>query len=668
MAEGQQIASNNIIQGQDEVNLDQIIVTASRYETAIKDVPASVTLITREMIENSGDMKIDGILSKYAGIDVSRSSFLTHSADVVLRGMGEMPGRTLILLDGTPINKADTGSTNWDLFRPENVERIEIIRGPASVLYGSSAMGGVINIISRKPEMKPVTLEATGSYGTFNTLDTGAALSGQVDKLGYSISFNRLKSDGYNPVPDDKRDEYDVATYLKEKHFNTKVIYELPNQSNVSLSYLFYDDKHGEGTKIRQEDGVYRKWKTNATNLDYNWSIGSMEWLIKGYYNKEDYFWNRESLSNSSYTWYKVDVDRIDNGGSLQSTFPILSSHLITSGVDYKFGSVDGGDNYVINKNNPSDKVVHNEGKQQTYSFFVNDHYKTGDKVLIDAGLRYDFVKSYDGSFSDSSGSLESKNFSDANWSHLSPKIAALYHINDNTSIRGSIGTAFRAPILDDLCRNGILRGKIYAANPDLGPETLISYEAGIDHNFYKGLSLGMSAYYSDGKDFFYPIKIGIDSYTGRDLYQRKNIGSVHIYGSEVTANWELNDMFKFFANYTYNISKINSFSEQPQLEGKYLEDTPTHKAGIGLSFYHPAILRAEISGRYVGERYGDTDNTDEGKLDAYFITDLKLSRAFSKYLETYVNIENLFDKKIMYSSDYEGPGLVFRAGVTLKF
>ena len=99
-----------------------------------------MTLITREMIENSGDMKIDGILSKYAGIYVSRSSFLTHSADVVLRGMGEMPGRTLVLLDGTPINKADTGSANWDLFRPENVERVEIIRGTASVLYGSSAI------------------------------------------------------------------------------------------------------------------------------------------------------------------------------------------------------------------------------------------------------------------------------------------------------------------------------------------------------------------------------------------------------------------------------------------------------------------------------------------------------------------------------------------------
>ncbi|MBN1625305.1 MAG: TonB-dependent receptor [Deltaproteobacteria bacterium] len=652
----------------DQITLDQVIVTASRYETAIKDVPASVTLITREMIEDSNELKIDGILSKYAGIDVSRSSFLTHSADVVLRGMGEMPGRTLILLDGNPINKADTGSANWDLFRSGDVERIEIIRGPSSVLYGSSGMGGVINIISRKPEEKPVTVDANAGYGTFETVEMGGGLSGKLNGFGYSVSYNQLKSDGYNPVPEDQRDQYDVERYLEEKHLKTTVTYELPNQSSLSFGYLFYDDKHGEGTKIQQDDGVYRKWKTNATNLDYGWSIGSAEWLAKVYYNKEDYFWNRESISNSAYTWYQVDVDRIDNGGSMQSTFPIISSHLITSGVDYKFGSVDGGDYYIVNRDSPSDKVVLNKGKQRTYSLFLNDHYQAGEKVIVDVGLRYDYVKSYDGSFSDSSGSLESRAFPYDTWSHASPKTAALYRLSKKTSIRGSIGTAFRAPILDDLCRNGILRGRIYAANPDLGPETLISYETGIEHKFSDAVSLGVSGYYSNGKDFFYSILVGIDPSTGRDLYQRKNVGGVHIYGAEATADWALNDIFGISVNYTYNISKIDSFSEQPELEGKYLEDTPTHKAGFTLSFNHPSIFRAEITGRYVGERYGDTDNTDEGKLDSYFATDLKLSRAFLKYLETYVNIENVFDKKIMYSSDYEGPGAIYRAGVTVKF
>ena len=286
----------------------------------------------------------------------------------------------------------------------------------------------------------------------------------------------------------------------------------------------------------------------------------------------------------------------------------------------------------------------------------------------MDAGLRYDYVKSYDGKFSDSSGFLPDRNYADKNWDHLTPRVGALYRITEDTSIRGSIGTAFRAPILDDLYRTGIFRGKIYTANPDPGPEKLISYEAGLNHRFTQTLSCGLSCYFTQGDDFFYPVKVGFDPGTGRDLYQRKYVGKVHIYGVEVEADWEINDMFRLFGNYTFNVSKIDKFSEQPQLEGKYLEDSPRNKANLGVSFYHPDIFRAEMVGRYVGRRYGDTENTPEGELDDYVVFDLKFMRDFTRYCEAYVDILNLFNKKIMYASDYEGPGIEIRADVTLRF
>lgn len=650
------------------VQLGEVVVTATRSETPVEDIPASVTVITREQIEASSGLRLDHILRKHAGIDVNRSSFLTHSADVVLRGMGAMPGRTLILFDGVPMNKADTGAANWDLLLPENVERIEIVRGPTSALYGSNAMGGVINIISRKPDPRPVSFEARGMYGTYNTWDAGGTLSGEVNKFGYYFSYDHLDSDGYNPVPEEQRTEYDIKRYLEENHLKAKVSYEFPNESRITLGHMFFDDKRGEGEKIRHEDGVYRKWKTNASNMDYEWSTGAAKWLLKGFYNKEDYFWNRESLRKGRYTWYEVEVDRVDAGGSLQSTFPVLSWNLLTTGFDFRYGSVDGNDKDIIRNDNPSNTVVHNEGKQQTYSFFVNDHIQAGERMVVDAGLRYDYVKSYDGKFLDSSGFLQDHEYDDETWDHFSPRIAALYRITDDTSIRGSIGTAFRAPILDDLYRNGIFRGKIYAANPDLGPEKLISYEAGVDHRFTKAFSFSVAGYFSQGDDFFYPVNVGIDPSTGRDLYQRKNVGKVHIYGVEAEANWDISRMFTFFGNYTFNISKIDEFSEQRELEGKYLENTPHHKANLGLAFHHPDILRAEVAGRYVGERYGDTENTPEGELDDYVVFDLKFSRDFTRFCEAYIDVLNLFSKEIMYSSDFEGPGIEVRGGLTLRF
>ncbi len=651
------------------VELEEVVVAASRYETAIEDIPASVTLITREQIEGASGMQLDDILRKYAGIDITASSFLTHSADVVLRGMGEMPGRTLILCDGVPINKADTGSANWDLFRPKDVERIEIVRGPASVLYGSNAMGGVINIISRKPDSgKPIAFEARGMYGPFNTLDTGGTVSGQVDGFEYHISFDHLDSDGFNPVPEEDRTEYDTERYLQEDHLKTRFAYEFPNGASIGLGYLFFDDKRGEGEKIRHDDGVYRKWKTNSLNLDYDWRTGTMDWTLKIGYNKEDYFWNREQIKSGSYTLYEVYVDRVDSSASVQTTFPIRNSHLLTTGVDFRYGSVDGNDIDIIRNNSLSDTVVHNEGKQRSYSFFLNDQIKRGEKMVVDAGARYDYVKGYDGRFSDSSGFLSNEVHPDKNWSHFSPKVAVLYRITDKTALRASIGTAFRAPILDDLYRSGILRGKIYAANPDLGPEKLTSYETGINHTFSSEVSFGVSGYLSQGTDFFYPVEIGIDPSTGRDLYMRKNVGKVHIYGGEFEAGWEMNDMFTFFGNYTFNISKIEEFGEQPELEGKYLEDSPRHKANLGLTFSHPDMFRADIVGRYVGDRYGDTGNTTEGQLEDYVVLDLKILKEVTQYCEVYVDIVNLFDEVIMYSSDFEGPGIEIRGGLSLRF
>lgn len=302
--------------------------------------------------------------------------------------------------------------------------------------------------------------------------------------------------------------------------------------------------------------------------------------------------------------------------------------------------------------------MVHNEGKQQIYSAFVNDHIKAGEKLVVDAGIRYDYVKSYDGKFSDSTGFLPFQDYDDESWDNLSPRIAGLYRIDADTSICAAVGTAFRAPILDDLYRSGIFRGRIYAANPDLGPEKLISYEAGVDRKVAKRLSLGLTGYCSRGDDFFYPVKVGIDPGTGRDLYQRKNVGEVHIYGAEVEASLEISKTFSLFGNYTYNVSRIEEFQQRPDLEGKYLEDKPRHKANLGLTFNNPSLFRAEIVWRYVGSRYGDTENTSEGELDSSVVFDVKISKRFSKIFDAYLDVLNVFDKKNMYTSDFEGPGI----------
>ena len=653
----------------EEVELEEVVVTATRHETPVGEVPASLTVITREQIEASSGMRVDDILRKYAGIDVRRpSGFLSHSATVSMRGMGSMPGRTLVLLDGIPLNKADTGTVNWDLLRAEDIERIEIVRGPASALYGSNAMGGVINIITQKPEDRPISAKLKGGYGSWDTWSGGAVVSGTLGRFGYHLSYDHLDSDGYNPTPPEERTPYDVKRYLEEDHLWSKFTCKPTEDSLVSLGYLHFEDKRGEGEKYRHPDGVYRSWDTNGVNLAYEFSWGKSRWLARGFYLEEDYFWNRERLRRGRYTWYEVDVERVDAGGTLQTTLPITSWSLLTVGLDYKYGSVDGEDDYIIERDAPSDKVVKNKGKQQSFSFFLNDELQIGERLVLHIGLRYDWVKSYDGSFYDSSGFLQSREYDSNTWDEISPRVALLYRLGDSTTLRASVGKAFRAPILDDLYRSGIFRGRIYAANPDLGPEKLVTYEVGIAHRFTRGISAELSGYYTDAEDFFYPIKIGIDPGTGRDLYQRQNVGEVEIYGVEVQTDFRITSWLSAFVNLTWNESEVKEFDPRPDLEGKDLEYTPHFKANIGLSLSHPEICRVELVGRYVDEMYSDPENTEEGKLDDHFVVDLKVSKEFFKHAELYLNVMNLFDEDYEEYPDSEAPGFFVMGGMVLRF
>ncbi|MBW1679045.1 MAG: TonB-dependent receptor [Deltaproteobacteria bacterium] len=643
------------------IELEEIVVTATRTGSELKDVPANVTVITREQIDASSCMRVDDVLRKYAGIDIRRSNGFIGRANVSLRGMGEMPGRTLILMDGMPMNKADTGTTNWNLFGLDDIERIEIVRGPASALYGSSAMGGVINIITRSPEDRPVSLALNSRFGSWRTWGMEGTISGKVGKLGYYISNNHLESDGYQTTPGEDQSPYDIKKDLEEDHLWTKFTYDFTDQASLSLGYLHFEDERGEGEKIYHPEGIYRSWDTDGVDLTYKNTWGKFDWLARGFFREEDYYWNRERLRRGRYTRYEVDVKRKDGGATIQTSFPRLPWGTLTTGFDYKYGSVDGKDDYKTEV-----LVIQNEGKQRTFSFFFNDEIKIKKRLVLNIGGRYDYTKSFDGTFSDPSGFLASRDFSDESWGEFSPRVGALYHLNESTSLRASIGKAFRAPILDDLYRNGIFRGKFYNANPDLDPETLITYEVGIDHYLTESILVRFSGYYTDAEDFFYPIRIGSDPDTGRDVFQRMNVGEVEIYGFEAEATYQINPRWSVFGNFTWNRSRIDEFGPDRTLEGNDLEYTPRVKGNIGVSFFDPKICRVELVGRYVDEMYTNSDNDEE--LNDYLTVDLKLSRKIGKFGEASLDIMNILDEDYEEYSDSRAPGRVIMGMITLKY
>lgn len=223
------------------------------------------------LLRNSPAQSVDDILSMLSGVNTTRSDGISNMhTNVSIRGLaGDEQGRTLVLFDGIPINTSDEGSVNWNSIHIDNVQRIEVFKGPGSSLYGNSAMGGVINIISKRP-VSPFSLNTSGSYGSLNTWKTDLGLSSRInDKFAIFLSGYYNKSDGFNNIPDSLRTEpdYSVARFMKEGGLYAKVLYNPTALFNVDLAYDLYRDKRGEGEKIQAPDGEYRHFNHNGSKV-----------------------------------------------------------------------------------------------------------------------------------------------------------------------------------------------------------------------------------------------------------------------------------------------------------------------------------------------------------------------------------------------------------------
>ena len=221
------ISNVNFILEEDDIFIDEVVVTATRTEGKISDIPGRVEVVTPERINLVSYQSVDELLALLPGVQTSRSCGLfSFRSTVAMRGVSaKEQARTLVLLNGVPVNKADGGSVNWNLISTGEIERIEVIKGPGSALYGGNAMGGIINVVTKKPTKK-IEGSVSAHYATYNTKGVNAKFAGKL-KNGFYWSANGLfrNSDGYitQSPAEQQENPYNVNSTSEEKfmHFNT---------------------------------------------------------------------------------------------------------------------------------------------------------------------------------------------------------------------------------------------------------------------------------------------------------------------------------------------------------------------------------------------------------------------------------------------------------------
>ena len=661
--------------------LPELFITATRTKRKIGEIPARLASITSSEIEMFPVNNSDGLLELIPGANIDRANgIFSKNASITMHGLNGTP-RTLVLLDGIPLNKADGGGINWNRIIPEYIDRVEVAKGPTSSVYGGNAMGGVINLITSRPVYKFQGQVKTfiGSYGTYGGLFSLGGKTGTGNRgFYYQLNGFYRKGDGYVFVPESLRDSMDVKTTLREYLVSGKAGYHYGNRSYTEIEYSYYDDMRGDGFRVFEPKGGYNAYPTHAVRATSNNKFKNISLLVSAFYQDEFYHRLSESLAakkGNKYSLFKTDSRRIDAG--LWSNLTLYGKHAMTYtlGLDVRSGSVDGYDTYYT-----STDVLNNKGKMDFYAVFGEYEWHTmKQKLVILAGLRFDIARFHDGFYSISDPtSLTSfmaaypTSFSNQTWQALSPKLGLKYLFSNSLNAYISFTRGFRPPMLDDMCKNGNVTKGFKLANPRLKPETIDNYEAGCDWKPIAGLLFRPSVYYSAGRDFQYFINTGDSINTGGDkdkpIIRRENVSHVRILGAEVAVQWQILKKLNFFASYAFNDSRVTEFSSlkgDVDLAGKFIMEVPRNQFSAGV-FWNNRFLQASLTFNQRDFQWSDDANTV--KTPGFNIFDLKLGHTFFHKVNAACTIQDILNTRYFDSKGDLSPGRFFMLSVTYRF
>lgn len=684
-----EILNLNIVLYKQIIETNPVVITATRTTQNADNIPARIQSINKIQIAANPSADLDAALANIPGVNVNRTlGIFSNKSIVSMRGLsGKDQSRTLVMIDGIPINKTDGGSVNWNLFSKEYVEKMEVSKGPVSSLYGSNAMGGAINIITRKPSKK-LEGNAEISYSSYNTLAANVGLGGRqkVGSKGFYWMLNGFgtKSDGYIAQTAANITQYTVKSYLNEGGANLKLGYEINKNQQIESSFTYYNDERGGGETVYEEKGNYTQHQTFHSRTTYRYTGSKTIITANVFYLRENYKAVNEYIKDATYTLYDVDSKRTDAGFALNLSQKINHKNILTSGIDLKQGNVDAADVYYSS----TDKI-NNKGKMNFLAVFVQDEHEIlKDKLKIIAGLRMDYAKYFDGAFtidypSEANNYLniyQIQSIPDADFNALSPKLSLLYMLNSNAKLYASYAIGFRPPTLDDMCRSGKIKGGFKVVNPYLKPEYLTNYEFGITFNYHKW-QFTPSVYYSVGKDFMYYVNTGDSVNQGfkvSPVFQSRNISKVEIYGFETGINYAFSDKVSAFVSYAYSHSQIKEYKilnplKDVDLTDKYLTDVPNHSASLGV-FWNSKLVNLAVFAKYVGKKWVNDSNIADDKygLDAqypdYILINLNLKRQILSFVDARLSVENVFDKMIYDSKNLRGTGRFITLGINFKF
>ena len=608
------------------VDIERVVVTGTRNETDVRHLPLTVSVVGRPQIERQMQPSLLPLLSEQVpGLFLTQRGIMGYGVSdgaaggLSLRGLSGGSGRLMVLIDGHPQYMGLFGHPIADACQSFLAERVEVLRGPASMLYGSNAMGGVVNIVTRKMSDNGAATDVNLGCGSYNTLQTEAVNRLRYNRFSSVVSLSYNRTDGHRPdmgfeqyggyakLGCDIADHWSARADVNVTHFNAS------NPGSVTAPMAEARQRVTRGMTSAALENSYEK-TSGGLSIFYNWGRHKInDGYVVGKGSPRAYLFNSR--------------DRMF-GVSLFQSVQLFKGNRLTLGFDwYDFGGdawnayfrdVTDSEGVVTNPAGSRSEIA--DKSEYELAGYLDFRQHVGSWLTLDAGIRYDRHSRAGGEWV--------------------PQFGASFHLPAAVELKLSASKGFRYPTLREMYM-------FPPQNPDLKPEKLWSYEISLSQTLLEGrLSCGINIFYIDGDNLI--VTVPREGATPLNM----NTGKVENAGVELEAAYRIGESWRADANYSYLYMKYPVIA------------APEHKLYVGASFTKRRWMAA------TGIRYINTLYTSVSPVatESFVLWNARVSFRAAKWLSVWVRGDNLLAEKYEINAGYPMPRATVTGGLHFSF
>jgi len=600
-------------------DLKEVVTTATRVPRRVHDITSAVSVINLQEIENSNANYVMDVIGSQPGIYIRKDAVFGRQA-IEIRGLGSNCRRIQTLIDGRPEKMSLFGCTVTQTLPISNIEKIEVLRGPESVLYGTDALGGVVNIITKKLISDGFETNALYSYGSFNSQHALIQHGGYQNRVDYYLTFDYKSSDGHR-----ENSQYSGADV------SARIGYTFPKIWKAELTGKFFQDEAKDPGEIGNPYLLGDKREYQRYSWDFDligmWEQGDVS--INFYQNIGDHQFTMPSISDF---WHSNDNSY---GLNLKSTWKTFESgslrNTLTGGYEYKYEWAETLDPYNTwaRENMPVQFMNLGEFSRKNHDLFAFNEL-VFKKLVTTQGVRFHYSELY-------------------GWKVL-PQLGFLYHFSQKATTRLKVGKGFRQAKFSELYL-------FPAHNEELQPEETWSYELALNYSLNEHLGVFINPFYMDVNHFIQTVK----NPTPPPMMVNQNSGNFYIRGIE--AGIDLKEIFPHFS--------MTQFVTYMDIEDPEGTDHINRQGKPELKFnsliqYQFKQFRLSSEMEYISGLYDSHlfSSSPVQKIDDFFVVHLKASYQLKPYLQIFAGIQNLLDADYEQFPGYPMPGMNINFGM----